>query len=101
MYIYNVTIKVNWSIHEPWLIWMREIHIPEVMHTGCFTGYTFARLLETDDAEGPTYVTQYQAAQKEAYDTYITEHAPTLRNKSMAEWGSQFIGFRSLLEVVH
>ncbi|HAK12809.1 MAG TPA: DUF4286 domain-containing protein, partial [Chitinophagaceae bacterium] len=28
MFIYNVTIMVKWSIHEAWVKWMQEQHIP-------------------------------------------------------------------------
>ena len=49
MYIYNVTIKLEHSIHEEWVRWMKEKHIPEVMKTACFTDYKFVRLLDIED----------------------------------------------------
>lgn len=101
MFIYNVTIKVNWSIHEAWVKWMRENHIPDVMSKGCFTEYRFVRVLETDDTEGPTYATQYYADSMVKYNVYIEMHAPALRKDSLDKWGDNFIGFRSLMEVVH
>lgn len=101
MFIYNVTTKVSWSIHEAWVLWMREKHIPAIMEKGCFTEYRFARLLETDDTEGLTYTTQYYAPSKEAYERYIAEHANALRKDALDNWGDQFIGFRSLMELVN
>ncbi|MFY7965640.1 MAG: DUF4286 family protein [Chitinophagaceae bacterium] len=59
MFIYNVTIKLNWSIHEAWVKWMKEQHLNDVMATECFTKYQFTRLLEIDEDEGPTYCIQY------------------------------------------
>ncbi|MFB0997424.1 MAG: DUF4286 family protein, partial [Flavobacteriales bacterium] len=44
MILYNVTINIDATIQKEWLIWMKEIHIPKVMETGCFTEnkvYTF------------------------------------------------------------
>ncbi len=79
---------------------MKEKHIPEVMRTGCFTEYRFARLLETDESEGPTYSIQYTAEEKALYETYIAHHAPALRQDMLNTWGDQFISFRSLLELV-
>jgi uncharacterized glyoxalase superfamily metalloenzyme YdcJ len=101
MLIYNVTTKVSWSIHDAWVKWMREKHIPDVMTKGCFTEYRFARLLETDDTEGPTYTTQYYAADRDAYERYLAEHAAALRQDALDNWGDQFIGFRSLMELVN
>jgi len=101
MYIYNVTLKVNWPIHEAWVKWMQEKHIPDVVGTGCFTGYRFVRLLETDDTDGPTYAVQYNAATKPDYERYIEHHAPSLRKDVLDNWGDNLIAFRSLMEVVH
>ena len=33
MFIYNVTVKLNWSIHEEWIKWMQEVHLNDVMAT--------------------------------------------------------------------
>jgi hypothetical protein len=100
-FIYNVTIKVDLSIADRWLTWLLNIHIPEIIATGCFHGYRVVRLLEIDDSEGPTYAVQYEAASKADYNRYITMHADGLRKKSIDEWGNRFIAFRSVMEVVH
>lgn len=101
MFIYNVTIMVKWSIHEAWVKWMQEQHIPDVMATGCFQQFQFVRLLETDETEGPTYATQYYAESKADYNRYIEHHAQRLRKDGADKWGDQFIGFRSLMQVVN
>jgi hypothetical protein len=101
MLIYNVTTKVNWSIHEAWVKWMKEKHLPDVMNTGCFTDMRFVRILETDEAEGPTYAAQFHAADRSEYDRYIERFAPAMRKDVMDNWGNNFISFRSLMEVVN
>jgi hypothetical protein len=101
MYIYNVTIKIDHSIHLPWVEWMKSEHIPEVLATGCFSKAALVRLLDIDDTEGPTYAAQYQADSRELYDTYIALHATALRQKSFNKWGNLFIAFRSLMQVIH
>jgi hypothetical protein len=101
MIIYNVTVKLNWSIHDAWLPWMKTEHIPDVINTGCFVRAQMVRLLEIDDAEGPTYAIQYYASSKEQYDTYISIYAHTMRQKGFDKWGDQFVAFRSLMEVLH
>jgi hypothetical protein len=101
MYKYNVTVKVHTDIQKDWLIWLKEIHIPEVLETGCFTGAVVHRLLEVDDSEGPTYAVQYTAESKAAYNQYIERFAPTLRQKSYDAWGDRFIAFRSVMQVIN
>jgi hypothetical protein len=101
MIYYNVTVKVNNNIAEPWLTWLLQVHIPEVMATGCFEAYRVCRMLETDDTEGPTFSVQYSAKNILEYERYIGEWAPPLRQASFEKWGDQFIAFRSLMEAVN
>jgi hypothetical protein len=101
MFIYNVTTKVDWSIHDAWVKWMQEIHIPEVMAAECFENVQFVRLLEIDEEDGPTYAAQFTAPSKAMYNRYIEKHAPSLREKANAEWGNKYISFRTLMQIVN
>ncbi len=100
MIIYNVTNKVDASIADAWLHWLKEEHIPQVMRSNCFTHYKIVRLLEVDDSEGPTYAIQYYAESKADYNRYIALFAPALREQSLQKWGAAFIAFRSVMQVV-
>lgn len=100
MYIYNVTIQVTWAIHESWLQWMTDVHMPELLQTGCFTNSRLLRLVEVDETDGPTYAAQYTAESKALYNRYITQFAEALRKKSYDKWGDQFIAFRSVMQQV-
>lgn len=101
MFIYNVTIKVAAKISEEWVNWLQQEHIPEVMATGCFSDFTILRLLEIDDAEGPTFAIQYKAESKSSYNQYVEKYAHGLRQKSFDKWGDQFIAFRSIMQIVN
>jgi hypothetical protein len=100
MFIYNVTIQVSWQIHDAWLRWMQEEHIPAVMATHCFTKNKLLKLHEQDETEGPTYITQYYAASKALYNRYIELYAPALRKATVEQWGNAVFAFRTLLEVI-
>lgn len=100
MLIYNVTTKINWSVADSWLKWMQEIHIPEVMDSGCFEKFQLVRLLEVDEEEGPTYAVQFYTSSKLSYQEYITNYQAELKERVVAKWSNQFISFRSLMEVV-
>jgi hypothetical protein len=100
MIIYNVTIKVHQSIQHEWLQWLKDVHLPEVMDTACFTHHTILRLLEIDDSEGPTYAIQYFAESKALYNLYIDKYAAEMRDRSFRQWGDKFIAFRSVMQIV-
>lgn len=98
--IYNVTVKVEQSIADKWLQWMKQEHIPETMKTNCFTGYKIARLLEIDDSEGPTFAVQYLSDSKADYNRFVEIHANEIMRKAFEKWNGAFVEFRSVMEVV-
>lgn len=101
MIIYNVTSKIDWSIHDDWIKWMQEEHMPEVIATGCFTHYQLLRILETDEEEGPTYAAQYFAENKLLQELYIDQFAPELRDKAFNRWANHVLSFRSVMQVIN
>jgi len=100
MIVYNVTVKVNWSILEEWLIWELEEDVPAIMATGLFLDYKFFRLLEQDEEEGPTFIVQYFTSSLENYEKYVAEFAPAIQEKGRNKWGEGFIAFRTLMSSV-
>jgi Domain of unknown function (DUF4286) len=101
MFLYNITVMVNWDIHEKWLQWQLEEHIPQIMGTGCFHKNQLLRILEIDETDGPTYAVQFYANSKADYNRYIEIHAPGLRAITQQKWGEQCVAFRTLMQVVH
>lgn len=99
--IYNVTTKVSRPVAIPWLQWLKDEHIPDIIATGCFTHATVLQLVEADETDGPTYATQYHAESKALYNRYIEVFAESMRKKAIDKWGDQFISFRSVLRVVN
>ena len=98
MFVYNITTKVDNTIEQEWILWQKEIHIPEIMSTGYFYDHRFFKLLEQDESEGTTYVIQYFSLEKKHYEEYIHCHASLLREKAFLKWRNQFIEFGTLLK---
>lgn len=101
MVIYNVTIKVDNTIAEEWVQWMKTEHMQELQDTGLFFDARLYRLLEQDEAEGVTYVAQYFCNTINEYNEYISKHATTMRDKGFARFGNKFIAFRTIMEAEH
>jgi hypothetical protein len=100
MIIYNVTMKVDWEIAEDWLQWMQDIYIPEIVGTGCFEKHQLVKLLEVDDAEGPTYAAQYYANNVATYNKYVEQYSGDLRKGLSNKWGDKCLAFGTLMQVV-
>lgn len=101
MIIYNVTLNVDESIHDEWMLWMHNTHIPEVLATGLFSSAKMLRLLTRQaDETGETYAIQYLADSLENYLTYQEKHAPSLQKKTLDKYGNKLLAFRTLMEEV-
>ncbi len=101
MIIYNVTLKVEWSIVDTWLQWFKREHIPEVLDTKCFVKYQFVKLMDVDEVDGPTYAIQFYAHSLNEYNEYIANHSLRLRAKTQALWKEKLISIRTLMEIVN
>jgi hypothetical protein len=99
MIIYNVTTLVEASIHEHWLTWMNEIHIPEVLATGKFSEARFCRVMAAGEDE-ITYSVQYVAPSRELLEMYYQENAASLREKVVHQFGDKVLSFRTELELI-
>jgi hypothetical protein len=101
MILYNVNCHMEQSMASEWLKWMQDVHIPEVMATGCFQSYRILKVLTnaTDD-EGVNYSIQYDAASMAEYVRYRDQFAPSMQQQTKARYGERVLAFRTLLEVV-
>ncbi|MES2629758.1 MAG: DUF4286 family protein [Bacteroidota bacterium] len=100
MILYNVTVSLDESIHEDWLQWMKDKHVPDVMATGCFIENKMLRLLNEED-NGITYAMQYLSPDMDTYERYQSEFAPALQHEYRERYKDKFAAFRTILEVVH
>jgi len=101
MLIYNVTVNIDPDVEDQWKSWMKEIHIPEVLDTGRFTGFKFLRLLnESPEATGSTYAIQYFVEDISHLDSYLKNEAPKLQQSHINNFGQKFVAFRTVLEEV-
>ena len=100
MIVYNITVKVAAAIAAQWLHWLRTEQAPEVLATGCFHTFQVLQLLEMDDAEGSTYAVQFSAHTQADYEMYIARFANHFQNQAIRKWGSRFVSFSTLMQVV-
>jgi hypothetical protein len=99
MIIYNVTTNIDGSVHEQWLRWMQQEHIPAVLATGKFSGARIVRVLAEEDA-GRTYSVQFTAPDRETLLRYYEEDAPALRQDALKLFGDKVLSFRTELELI-
>lgn len=99
MVIYNVTINIDEDIHDRWLDWMQNEHIPHMLATGKFIKALMTRVLVREEMGGCTYSVQYTAKSKEMLQRYYDEDAELLRSHS-SPFEGKYVAFRTELEIV-
>lgn len=100
MYIYNVTINIDESVHDKWLIWMKDTHIPDMLATKKFSAAKLCRVLVEEDMGGITYAIQYTVKNMATLQKYYQEDAPKMRAEGSKLFPNKFVAFRTEMEVV-
>lgn len=99
MIIYNVTSNIDASIHDQWLIWIKE-HIVHVLATGHFIEAKLTKVLIDEQEGSTTYAVQYRAKSRLALDEYYKNDAAMLRQQTVSTFGDKVLSFRTELEVI-
>ena len=99
MILYNVTVSIDETVHEDWLKWMKEKHIPDVMNTGCFIESRISRV-HGEEEGGLTFAIGYLCEDESAFERYQNEYAEALQREHMDRYNGRFAAFRTLLTVL-
>jgi len=99
MYIYNVTVNIDAHIQEEWVQWMKTVHMPDVMKTGCFIESRLLKVLNVND-EGHTYSVQYTFHDMPDIQRYQAEFATKLQAEHSEKFKNKYAAFRTLLQIV-
>ncbi|MFN5421810.1 MAG: DUF4286 family protein [bacterium] len=100
MIIYNITYSVPKSKEKEWLIWMQEVHIPEIMEKGNYVTHQLVKLLEVQDEDAAAFAVQFYAETKEKHLEFTVQHQASFKLKSSREWGQEVLSFSTLMEIV-
>lgn len=100
MILYNVTVNIDLSVHDEWLKWMKEVHVPDVMKTGLFVENKICRIF-AEEQGGKSYSIQYLAKNWDDYNKYLEEFAPKLQEEHTKKYQGKFAAFRTVLKVIH
>lgn len=101
MIVYSVTVSIDEDVHDDWLQWMKEDHIPKVMATGHFEEYRMMRVISHQgEKEGISYNIQYDCESMARLHQYQAQEAPRLQAEHTERYEGKFAAFRTLLEKV-
>ena len=74
------------SLVEPYIEWLTEGHIQDLLDAGAVSGYA---VLETEPDDVIAVTSRYLFPSREIFDRYLSETAPRLRKEGLAKFGPQ------------
>jgi hypothetical protein len=101
MIVYSVTCLVEDIIRDEWLLWMKEVHLPEVMATGKFISNEMFQIDPHDQSDsGTSFNIQYRLENRALLLDYSVNYGPALKAKTQSKFGDKVVAFRTVLECI-
>ncbi len=98
MLIYELQLSVPKTIVAQWRHWMETVHIPDLLNTRCFCGFTFA---EAHQGQADThFVLWYYLPSEQAWQRYQQQFAARLRQEHRQKF-PQVQATRQLLRLIN
>lgn len=98
--LYSETINIDKDVHDEWLTWMKEVHIPEMFTTGLFEEKRVLRLLNEDENNGVTYSFQFVLRNRKDLLRYQQEFENHFRSVLYHRYTNKLVDFVTVLEVI-
>lgn len=101
MIIYSVSVNIEESASEEWLLWMQRCHILDVMATGCFESFRLSEVSDPPPQEGTrTFNVQYDCPSLDKLRQYQEKDAPALQAEHTERYKDRFHAFRTILNKI-
>jgi hypothetical protein len=99
MIIYNDTYILEDTVEQEWLTWMKEVHIPAIMATGCFSSHQILTVIDSPN-DGITYCVQFIADTIENFQDYYRTHLFGFQELHQQQFAERFVLFNTLMKTV-
>lgn len=100
MFIHNITVNIDESVHEQWLDWAQNYHIKKMIETGCFTSAKLVKVLVDEEMGGVTYSLQFVAETKEALENYKKQHERHFNQEGLKLFADKMLSFKTDLAII-
>ena len=96
--VYEVTLRVRPAIATAYRAWLDD-HVREIV---ALPGFLDARvsLVVPDEADAVVFCCHYRLRDQAAFDAYLRDHAPRMREDGLRRFGDVFTATRRVLEVL-
>jgi len=100
MLIFNTTYLVSDDVHNNWLKWIREQHIPFMLDSTYFSHPQVARVITSDKQEGTSFSVQFRVDDMRTLKRWNQEYNKAFQDNCSQQFGTEVIFFTTVLELV-
>jgi hypothetical protein len=98
MIIYQVSCKVDLDFADRWEQYFRDVHLDDILDTGCFTSYSFRKALV--NKKTALFVSEYYCNTEADLERYNAEFAEALKGDIIEHFTGQFTASRKVFKEV-
>jgi hypothetical protein len=100
MFIFNTTYLVSDKVHDTWLNWVREQHVPFMLDSTYFTKPQVARVVTSDKEDGTSFSVQFHVQDMQTLKKWHNEYSSLFQENCSQHFGIEVIFFTTVLEIV-
>lgn len=100
MLIFNITFLVSDEVHNSWLQWVREEHIPFMLDSTYFTQPQVARIITSDKEDGTSFSVQFHVNDMRTLKQWNQQYSEVFQQNCSQNFGSEVLFFTTVLEMV-
>lgn len=97
---YLVTVWIDIDSADEWRQWMRTVHLPDVVDTGCFEEAWMCRQADDDREDRLAFRMIYLARSRAHFERYEAEFAASLQADHTTRYADKFDATRSVCDVI-
>jgi hypothetical protein len=96
MLVYTITVNVEQSVTDQWLLWMKENFLGAMLATGFFQRYNAFKVLH--DSDGDTYTFQFFCSDILQFEQFSEPHKGIILQSLMNSYPGKVVYFNTMLE---
>ena len=100
MFIFNTTYLVSDEVHETWLDWVRNQHIPFMIDSTYFSHPQVARVITSDKQDGTSFSVQFHVKDLQTLKLWKKEYSSLFQENCTNQFGTEVNFITTLLELV-
>jgi hypothetical protein len=100
MLIYTTTYLVPDQVHNTWLNWVKEHHIPFMLGTTYFSKPQVTRIITDHQEDGTSFAVQFHVQDIHTLEKWNQKFGDTFQEDFSQQFGTVVVFFSTILELI-